>query len=54
MSNLRGRIRRLERRARIHRRYAAIHAEIARQEKAQDRRVENWRRRQNSEPEHVV
>ena len=51
MSNLRGRVLRLERQARIQRRYAAIHAEIARQRKAQHRRLANWRRSQESEPE---
>ncbi len=52
MSNLKGRVLRLEREARIRRRWAAVYAEIARQRKAQRRRVANWRR-QEGEPEHV-
>jgi hypothetical protein len=44
MSNLRERVRRLERQACTAGRWAAIHAEIARQQKAQRRRVAQWRR----------
>ena len=46
MSNLRGRVLRLEREARIERRFAAIRAEIARKLKAQQKRVTKWRRSQ--------
>jgi len=46
MSNLRGRITRLERNARIRRRWIAVYAEIARREKASEERVANWHRRQ--------
>lgn len=54
MSTLRGRVLRLERKARVQRRYAAIQAEITRQEKARDRRVTKWRRSQGSESQHVT
>jgi hypothetical protein len=53
MSNLRGRILRLEREERIRRRWAALYAEIARQQKAQQTRVTKWRRQQERESEDV-
>jgi hypothetical protein len=49
MSNLRGRVLRLEREARIRRRFAAIQAEIARKLKAQQKRVTKWRRSQEEQ-----
>jgi hypothetical protein len=50
MLNLRGRITRLERKARIRRRWIAVYAEIARRQKESEERVANWRRGQIGEP----
>ena len=53
MSNLRGRVLRLERKARIRRRWAAVYAEIARREDVERRRLVIWRFKQE-EAKHVA